>query len=246
MSFLRVLATLALVTGCSAVPEAPLDDPQEPARPTPPALATEDGELTRLRPVTDALPDDVLADRLDRAHVAFVGEAVSIAHRDVVLPELGAVPHTFVTYRVDDPVKGATTGEQVTLRFLGGPAEDGVRTLSVSEIPEFEVGERDLLFVREDNGRHACPLIDCRSGRLKVEGDQILAPTGHLLVTLDDGRTRFAERPSDVPPAEHDEGVRPRPAPLGTPIVADDLVRRLHRPGPTAASISVSLTHPIR
>lgn len=252
MVFIRVFTAgvLCAAAGCAPSAEQPFapSDPQDQARSSTPTQETADGERTRLQPHKESLPDDVLADRLEGAHVAFIGEVISLTHHDVTLPDLGAVPHTFVTFRVDAPVKGAVPGEQVTLRFVGGPADDGVRRLHVSHIPEFEVGERDLLFVRDDNGRNACPLVDCGGGQLMVEGDRIKSSTGHILVTLDDGRTRFVEplEPSAPRPELEQEGVRPERAPVGTPLTRDTLVRRLRRPGPAAATISVSPAHPYR
>lgn len=244
-----MMGALLASAGCVPVPEEAEigEDPQDPPEVTVAEHPAPDGELTRLEPRVEALPDDVLADRLAQARVAFVGEVVAISHRDVTLPELGATPHTFVTVRVVDPVKGGVAGEQVTLRFIGGPADDGQATLEVSGIPEFEVGEVDLLFVSDDNGRSGCPLVGCESGRLPVVGDQITSPTGHLLVTLDDGRTRFAEAVSAPEPTQ-DEGldVDPPSAPIGTPLDTSDVVRRLARSGPAAATLSVSPLHPSR
>jgi hypothetical protein len=190
----------------------------------------------------------VLADRLERAHAAFVGEVVGIELADVPLKGRGPMPHTFVTYRVDHAVKGGTPGEEVTLRFLGGAAADGVRSLSVSGIPEFDLGDRDLLFVGDDNGRSACPLVDCESGRLPVVGDQITAVTGHLLVTLPDGRTRFAEARVAPDPVHVGEqlDLRPEVEPIGTPMSRSELVGRLAQAGPALAPLSVTPTAPNR
>ncbi len=143
---------------------------------------------------------------------------------------------------------GGVAGEEVTLRFLGGVSEDGATTLQASGIPEFAVGDQDLLFVADGNGRERCPLVDCESGRLRVVGDHLAAPTGHLLVTLEDGRTRFAELldPTDpVDPTESHDG-RPDPEPLGAPLARAELVRRIARPGPAAAALSVTPAHPVR
>ncbi|MBX2803465.1 MAG: hypothetical protein KTR31_37640 [Myxococcales bacterium] len=215
--------------GCASSLEAEqlVVDLQEPPATQVPMHRGEDGEWTRLTPPRDLLPDDVLAGRVDAAHVAFVGRVVSKEHRDVHLPGHGRVPHTFVTFEVEDPVKGGVVGETATLRFVGGPTEDGSVSLTVSGVPEFRVGERDLLFVREDNGRTLCPLVQCEAGRLEVVGDTIRSPTGHVLVT-EAGKTRFVA------------ASEPARSSVGAPMRRADVVRRWHRPGPSAASLSVS------
>ena len=239
------LVALAALVGCSAelpTEEIDLQDAPEISEPLHP---TADGELTRLQPAVDRLPHDVLADRLDRAEVAFVGQVVStIEHAEVDIPGIGPAPHRFVTWRVEDPVKGGVAGETVTLRFLGGTVGD--TTLEVDELPEFVVGERDLLFVGPDNGRAHCPLVDCGSGRLPVVDGQITAPTGHRLVELPDGRIRFGA-PLELPVTDpHEEDHDVRVDPVGTPITRADLVRRAVRPGPSAAGLSVTPTQPRR
>src|SRR5688500_1613445 len=119
MKLIHGLTVWALV-GC-VQPEAPIeiDDPQDPPVASVPVHETEDGERPRLvDDAGDGLPDDVLASRLEQSLAAFVGEVVAIEHADVTLPKRGSVPHRFVTWRVDEPIKGAVVGETVTLRFL--------------------------------------------------------------------------------------------------------------------------------
>ena len=62
---------------------------------------------------------------------------------------------TFVTFKVDDALKGAL-GATYTIRMLGGTV-DG-RTMQVTDAPKFQVGDHDLLFV-ENNGRQFIPLV---------------------------------------------------------------------------------------
>jgi hypothetical protein len=186
----------------------------------------------------------VLADRLDRAEVAFVGEVVAIDQAEVDVPGIGVAPHRFVTVRVEDPVKGGVAGETVTLRFLGGTVGD--TTLEVDEIPDFVVGERALLFVGADNGRIHCPLVDCAGGRLPIVGDQITAPTGHRLVELPDGRLRFGDLLEAPTPDAHEEDHELRVGPVGTPVTRAAFVRRAARPGPSAAGLSVTPFQPRR
>lgn len=71
---------------------------------------------------------------------------------------------TTVTFTVRDVLKGnvpATT----ELTFLGGTV-DGI-TLRVAEMPTFEAGDRDLLFVGGEQNA-ACPLVGFGYGRMRV------------------------------------------------------------------------------
>jgi hypothetical protein len=119
---------------------------------------------------SDVLDSATRADLIDsatRADAVFVGEVTRIAHQ-VSNPDASGLrlPFTLVTWRVDDGIKG-TAGQSYTARFLGGPLGD--RTLDVPEIPTFAVGDRDLLFVR-DNGSVGCPLVDGAHGRVRITG----------------------------------------------------------------------------
>lgn len=113
------------------------------------------------------------------AEMVFDGvvQKVEYAMSDRGEGEDAALPHTFVTYQVGDPHKGRSSeGNALTLRFLGGPTPDG-RFLHVSYVPNFQVGQRDLLFVRR-NGDAECPLVDCDKGRFRVINDQVYTNDG--------------------------------------------------------------------
>lgn len=77
--------------------------------------------------------------------------------------------HTFVTLRVEHALKG-TPGDTVTIRFLGGTV--GKRTLKIAGIPQFEVGQRQIVFFAR-NGRVLCPLIAAGHGRYHVKTDAV-------------------------------------------------------------------------
>jgi hypothetical protein len=82
------------------------------------------------------------------------------------------LPHTFVTYRIAEKFKGNYEAETVTLRFLGGVdptphPEDGYEIVEVSQYPEFDLGDQDILFMR-GNTELGCPLQECSSGRFRV------------------------------------------------------------------------------
>jgi hypothetical protein len=101
-----------------------------------------------------------------RADVVFVGEVVDVEYV-VSQPDANALslPFTIVTWRVEDAVKGVTDEATYAARFLGGPI--GEKWMKVTEIPEFEIGDRDLLFLRAD-ATVGCPLVDGARGRVRL------------------------------------------------------------------------------
>jgi hypothetical protein len=74
---------------------------------------------------------------------------------------------TYVTFRVDDNVKG-DAGASYTIQMLGGTVGD--QTMEVSDAPKFKVGDRDILFV-EHNYDQFVPLVGIDHGRFHVQHD---------------------------------------------------------------------------
>jgi len=97
----------------------------------------------------------------------------------------GAVPHTFVTYSVQEVLSGEDPGPHLTLRFLGGHNPVTGRYTRTTIAPQFDVGDDDILFVA-GNGERLSPLVENRSGRLRVIGGQVYSDTGRS-VRLHDG-----------------------------------------------------------
>jgi hypothetical protein len=81
---------------------------------------------------------------------------------------------TDVTVAIEQTIKGP--------EFLGGTVGDD--TLRVEGIPQFEVGDRDVLFVNEA-GRPASPLVGFMYGRFRIMRDP---RTGADMVRTHDGR----------------------------------------------------------
>jgi hypothetical protein len=100
------------------------------------------------------------------AEVIFQG-AVSEVHSQWIGegPEHRIV--TFVTFTVEDAIKGAA-GNNYTIRMLGGTVNG--ETLEVSDSPKFKVGDRDILFV-EHNGTQFVPLVGIMHGRFHIFKD---------------------------------------------------------------------------
>jgi hypothetical protein len=129
------------------------------------------------------------------AELVFEGTVTKVdyALSDGSEAEDAKLPHTFVTYSVAGAHKGlAMEQNTITLRFLGGPTPDG-RIFVVSNSPQFEVGQRDVLFVR-GNGTSDCPLVDCNKGRFRVINNQMFTDDGVEVLQTPDGRITYGKR----------------------------------------------------
>jgi hypothetical protein len=176
----------------------------------------------------------------------FEGVVVRVEYRDSDPdgPDSHPVPHTFVTYRVDESIKGRADSDELTLRFIGGPLPNG-RILLGSGFPLFQVGDHDLLLVR-GNGDSACPLVGCDAGRYRFSGDSVY--TGAESETLPEfSRVEIngvvLERHRSAFPMNADDGAHaPRPEESGARAQrADELraqiraaVREIHTSGQLA------------
>lgn len=106
---------------------------------------------------------------IGEADFVFKGEVVAIEYGNVLETSLRGrlSPHTFVTFAIQRVFKGDVQSHEVTLRFLGGLNEETGEVLNVSIVPQFDVGDTDILFVRDDP-ESICPLVQCRNSRLRV------------------------------------------------------------------------------
>ncbi len=126
---------------------------------------------------TTVIPPD-FEELVSRADVIFQGSVTDVRSQWV---GEGAQRHivTYVTFRVDDAIKGSP-GATYTMRMLGGTV-DG-QTLEVSDSPKFKKGDHDFLFV-EHNGTQFIPLVGIMHGRFRIQHEQ----DGHEIVALNDG-----------------------------------------------------------
>lgn len=115
------------------------------------------------------------------ANLVFRGTVIEVDYRgSQAKGRQRSLPHTFVTFEVEDVLHGNLNRRQFTLRFLGGKTEKG-EIMMTSTLPKFDVGDQDLVFVK-GNGVSECPLVDCSKGRFRIlnglmyteEGQQIL------------------------------------------------------------------------
>ena len=79
------------------------------------------------------------------------------------------MPFTAVTFSDLEVLKGEVDSTELTLRFLGGPAPDGL-TLVVAGMPQFAARDRAVLF-STGNGVQACPLVGWWQGLYRVVFD---------------------------------------------------------------------------
>jgi hypothetical protein len=86
---------------------------------------------------------------------------------------------TLVTLQVERALKGSP-GETLTVTMLGGTV--GRRTLHIAGVPQFRVGERQIVFVAH-NGRAFCPVIAGGHGRYFIRADA----TGREFIARDNG-----------------------------------------------------------
>ena len=78
-------------------------------------------------------------------------------------------PFTEVTFTGVEVLKGRLDSRQLTLRFLGGPAPNGL-TLRVSGMPQFAVNQEAVVF-SAGNGIVACPLVGWWQGLYRIVYD---------------------------------------------------------------------------
>ncbi len=110
------------------------------------------------------------------------GKVARIRYRnsEPTAAEPNGVPHTFVTYRVHEVVKGSMASSTLTLRFIGG-ADGRGGVYMETETPVFATGQNDILFVADDQSS-GCPLVDCVGGRFRVANNRIYDAWGFPVV----------------------------------------------------------------
>jgi len=99
---------------------------------------------------------------VDGSREIFVGTTLSRSSQWVETRDGRAIV-TLITFTVEESLKGGLQ-TQTSLEFLGGTVE-GV-TMAVADMPQFAVGDRDVLFVGDRNAVR--PLIGFMHGRFRV------------------------------------------------------------------------------
>lgn len=122
----------------------------------------------------------------EQSKLVFHGKVIEIAyHGSQATKHQESLPHTFVTYQVDEVLHGNMPRKTFTLRFMGGVGHEGKAMLSTA-IPQFSVGDEDVLFV-SGNGVSECPLVDCSSGRFRIVEGHAYNALGQKIVMDEHG-----------------------------------------------------------
>ncbi|MDO8539119.1 MAG: hypothetical protein Q7S40_01655 [Opitutaceae bacterium] len=127
---------------------------------------------------------------VQRAEIIVRGIVTDVRCEEFDSPQ-GRGIQTFVTLRVERALKGSP-GATVTLNLLGGKV--GQRHLNILGVPEFKVGDRQIVFV-SNNGRVVCPLVGLGHGRFHVRR----AATGREFIARDNGVPLASEDEVSVP-----------------------------------------------
>lgn len=155
------------------------------------------------------------------ADLVFQGTVADIRYAN----SIEGIPHTFVTYRVDEVLKGAYGTPTLTLRFIGGVKVEGnvMRKLSVSHAPTFETGQQDLLMVK-GNAQSQCPLVRCAQGRFRFQHGVVTNEEGTALALAPGGGELIALSQAVEPSGAGDFGAGVR-----VPVQADSRTTPLDR-----------------
>ncbi|MFT5482870.1 MAG: hypothetical protein ACI9GW_001525 [Halieaceae bacterium] len=153
-------------------------------------------------------PSSALDKLTDDAELIMQGRVTKVEYGMAPKTESsGPVPFSFVTFSVDETIKGqAADTDNVTLRFVGGPLDDK-HYMVFQGVPSFDVGDEDLLFVR-GNGERGCPLVDCGSGRMRIIEDQLYSDDGFEIQINPAGNMVYGKRRSLAKVKEHSIGKR--------------------------------------
>ena len=145
-----------------------------------------------------------LPTKVRQSSLILYGEVVDIQYRnsDPTKEQPQGLPHTFVTYRVIDVLRGNAPSEKVTLRIPGGADGQGGIYMETTA-PVFARRQTDVLFVRGGEIQD-CPLVDCVEGRFRVHENQVFNGWGVPVVDAKEdlrigGRARFDLNVMDIP-----------------------------------------------
>lgn len=119
-----------------------------------------------------------LAEQIDRAELIFVGTVVGV---ESVPVKDRTFAFTYVTFDVQETLKGAAGARVLTLRFAGGEAAPWV--YEIGHAPRFRAGGKHLLFV-EGNEQLFVPLVGFHQGKYDFVAD----PVTQEPVLVDEGR----------------------------------------------------------
>ena len=176
--------------------------------------AARDSGASHTRGAALMLPN-TLDNLTDRSDLVFVGRPVELQGCRNTAP-VSII--TKVTFSVEEVLKGTPPADgEVTLRVQGG--DYGVLRLLAGTSPEFTVGERAVVFAREDDREGLIPAEGFQS-KLSVSSKGLILPSGYDLTQLrtDVSRATIGRLPSSSDPlttSEDDSWAQPQFATLG-------------------------------
>ena len=106
-----------------------------------------------------------ITEMLQECQFVFEGKVVSTEAKEDSNKRI----HTFVTFGIQEIIKGEHPDNTITLSFLGGTVGDV--TMMVSEMKLPEVGEHGVYFVESIKRRQMNPLYGWSQGHFLVEAD---------------------------------------------------------------------------
>lgn len=130
---------------------------------------------------------------------------------------------TFVTFGIERAFKGsAQSGSSITLRFQGGPDGQG-KAMMIPGVPMFDVGDRDILFIR-GNGTQIAPLVGWEQGRYRIVQGMVYSDAGEEVWLTDRAKVALGKQHALQEVVTHDlaetamefglEGKKPNWTPL--------------------------------
>lgn len=147
---------------------------------------------------------------IEKAGLIVQGVVTAVEYRnsDVDSPEHISLPHTFVTFDIERSFKGSTPSDSsITLRFQGGPDGKG-RVMMIPGVPLFDVGDRDILFIR-GNGTQMTPLVGWEQGRFRIVNDMLYSDAGEELWLTPGGKFTRGKQHALEEVATHNMGGAP-------------------------------------
>lgn len=137
--------------------------------------------------------NSVLNDMSQQADYVFKGSVLKVEYRksEPSKSNPGGVPYTFVTYKVEQEYKNQFQKKEFTLKFLGGKMDEE-NILVASNTPLMDVGDTDILFVR-NNTKSGCPLVGCEQGRFREISGLIFDNLGRSIVVTDEGAIEYGQ-----------------------------------------------------
>lgn len=182
----------------------------------------------------DSSPNS-LRSRIRQSALIAYGQVVDIQYRNSVPTRVQpkGVPHTFVTYKIQDVLRGELDNEVLTLRIPGGADGQGGVFMETTA-PAFALGQTDVLFVRGGEIGD-CQLVECVEGRFRVHENQVFngwgVPVVEALKTLQiGGKPRFDLNVMEMPSPSFKALVQ-------RPDLQDDIERLMKETGLSLAEL---------